>query len=480
MSASFAHNSPVGVARVLQMPLRLLSACTVLGFGVAATLIVSDWMSVSRAVLIGIAAFSSTWAASTLGALSDRDTRRSSVELTSGILAALVALICVLASGANDDRSRTLTGIVAVTLALLLWLHAALVADRAAAFEASVGTLALLTAAAGLVLLSLGLDNDIRSDGAGLLIATMPPLAAALLIARNHRQAIALLALLGVITGVMIREGDDLTLWTAGAALAVLVYVADARLPARSNRSQLAICTTDALLVGLVGVFVAAYLAFRMDEPVRGFLLGAIAALVSGVSLIQRSIISEREQRLTELAMIADEIRERARLDPLTGLPNRAALDARMLEEVERAVRYRQPLSVLFIDIDHFKAINDTRGHQVGDEVLSSMASVIRATVRTPDFVARYGGEEFVVIAPATWTADAATLGQRIQAAVAMHAPQPLGEPVTISVGIAGVPEHGRDTATVLRVADLALYAAKFAGRNRVAIGIDSPPLGPA
>jgi diguanylate cyclase (GGDEF)-like protein len=128
-------------------------------------------------------------------------------------------------------------------------------------------------------------------------------------------------------------------------------------------------------------------------------------------------------------------------------------------------------MSLCFIDIDHFKAINDTAGHQIGDEILRGLAGVLRSTVRTPDFVARYGGEEFVVIAPGTWSADAAVLGRRIQAAVGRELPQPLGRPVTVSIGIAGVPEHGREANAVLRVADIALYAAKRTGRNRVEIG---------
>jgi len=225
------------------------------------------------------------------------------------------------------------------------------------------------------------------------------------------------------------------------------------------------------------GGFLAVFLAFSMGEPVRGFLMGSIGVVVATASLVQGLIIAERDARMAELARVTAEIREQAQLDPLTELPNRAALDTRLEEEVERAVRYRQPLSVCFIDIDHFKTINDTHGHQVGDEVLRELSQVMRATIRTPDFVARFGGEEFVVIAPGTWTADAAVLGSRIQIAISEQVSQPLGRPVTVSIGIAGVPEHGRDPAALLKVADLALYAAKYAGRNRVEIGFVDAPL---
>jgi diguanylate cyclase (GGDEF)-like protein len=173
---------------------------------------------------------------------------------------------------------------------------------------------------------------------------------------------------------------------------------------------------------------------------------------------------------LDRLTRLFQETARQARQDPLTRLPNRAALTGRLLEEVERAIRYRQPASLLFIDVDHFKSINDLQGHDAGDRALREIGNTIRATIRTPDFVARYGGEEFVVIAPGTWSVDATVLGGRIQVAVGKAVHHSDGTPVTVSVGIAGIPEHAALPDDVLRLADEALYRAKHGGRNRIEI----------
>ncbi|HRA48536.1 MAG TPA: GGDEF domain-containing protein, partial [Thermomicrobiales bacterium] len=129
----------------------------------------------------------------------------------------------------------------------------------------------------------------------------------------------------------------------------------------------------------------------------------------------------------------------------------------------------RQPMCVCFVDIDHFKRVNDTWGHQAGDQVLLQVGQTIRNTLRTPDFVARYGGEEFVVIAPGTWSEDARVLGTRVQQALA-GVEYGLPIDVTVSIGIASVPEHGTTADIVLARADHALYVAKFTGRNRVEV----------
>jgi diguanylate cyclase (GGDEF)-like protein len=477
LSASFAYNSPVRTVRELRLPWRLICVVVVFAFSVAASLIVNGALSASRAVLIGIAAFSAAWAATVLGDPALVVKRSSGRPVLVGALAAFVALLCATASTSDEARSRTVMAAIAVVISLFLWLYCVMTATRIAAFEASAGAVALLAAAVGLIMLPTRFDTHIGSDSGGLLIATAAPLMAGILIARHTRRALVLSALLAVIAGVLIRQPADLTIWVAVAALLVLLLIADGSVPKPSERATTSFGATDALVLIASGVFLAVYLAFSIGEPVRGFLMGAIGVMVAAASLILALIVSERDEHVAELARLTADIRERARLDPLTELPNRAALDSRLEEEVERAVRYRQPLSVCFIDIDHFKRINDTSGHQVGDQVLRDVSRVVRATIRTPDFVARYGGEEFVVIAPGTWSADAAILGTRIQTAIAENVSKPLGRPVTVSIGIAGVPEHGRDPEALLTVADLALYAAKFGGRNRVEIGFVDAPL---
>ncbi|WP_407070702.1 GGDEF domain-containing protein [Paraburkholderia rhynchosiae] len=163
-----------------------------------------------------------------------------------------------------------------------------------------------------------------------------------------------------------------------------------------------------------------------------------------------------------------------AATDPLTGLSNRRVLDDRLDEEWRRARRSGQPLSALFIDIDHFKHFNDTYGHASGDDALSAVAECISTTVRrSVDVVARYGGEEFAVILPDA-TADGALavaekIRRRVQAQDILHGG---GDrvTVTVSVGCATcVPAQGANALDLLAAADRQLYVAKAAGRNRVA-----------
>jgi diguanylate cyclase (GGDEF)-like protein len=471
LSASFAYNSPVQAMRGLPSQWRLISGMTVFAFVVASALIVNGSLSIGRAILLGIAAFAAVWAAAIFAGSTVARRRTDGVAWTAGVIATLVAILCVTASLNDDGRARIVIAALGVSIAVMLWIYAVVNADRSAGFDASVATLALLMIAVGLLLIPPHFEEKIHSDAGGLLIATLPSLAAAALITRRSRRGVILLLLIAVVAGLLIVQPDDLTSWLIGAAIATLLAIADSHLPARRNRTILSFTGTDAVLFGVASTFLGIYLAFSINEPVRGFQMGALAALAVAVTLVQRLIIDQRDERMLELATLTAQYRERAQLDSLTDLPNRAALDSRLLEEVERAVRYRHPMSLCFIDIDHFKAINDNAGHQVGDAILRGLAEVLQATVRTPDFVARYGGEEFVVIAPGTWSADAAVLGRRIQAAVARGLPQPLGRPISVSIGIAGVPEHGREASAVLRVADIALYAAKRAGRNRVEIG---------
>lgn len=162
--------------------------------------------------------------------------------------------------------------------------------------------------------------------------------------------------------------------------------------------------------------------------------------------------------------------------DALTGVQNRRYFEHRCLAEVCQAQRHRQPLACMFLDIDRFKRINDTWGHQTGDEVLRSVAGLIQDQLRTGDTIARYGGEEFVVLLPQTAARHAQDIAERIRAAIAGCSFQSVGGenvPVTLSVGLSmldtGHAEGESDLATdMIAAADRALYEAKHAGRNRV------------
>jgi two-component system, cell cycle response regulator len=162
---------------------------------------------------------------------------------------------------------------------------------------------------------------------------------------------------------------------------------------------------------------------------------------------------------------------ESALRDGLTATFNRRYFVDRLHAEVRFAVRHDKSLALLFIDIDHFKKINDTYGHQAGDHVLASVARVMTSTIRTEDVLARYGGEEFAVICREIERDGALALGERLRLAVAAHRFEHASKiiPVTISVG-AAVERKVDDAHAFIAAADAAMYEAKRAGRNRVSL----------
>jgi len=154
--------------------------------------------------------------------------------------------------------------------------------------------------------------------------------------------------------------------------------------------------------------------------------------------------------------------------DALTGLWNRRLFDRRIEEEVERAKRYRTPLSLLILDLDRFKNVNDTYGHVNGDVVLRIISGIVRDAFRASDVVCRYGGEEIAIIAPNTPLAEAEKLAERARERIAQTVIPLDGDPyrITASIGIAELRAQS-DASNLLLWADGALYAAKRAGRNR-------------
>ena len=163
--------------------------------------------------------------------------------------------------------------------------------------------------------------------------------------------------------------------------------------------------------------------------------------------------------------------------DALTGINNRRYFECRCLEEVSLARRTGASLACMFFDLDHFKRINDTLGHQAGDEVLRKAANVIKLLLRSCDIVARYGGEEFVALLPQTTLAHAREIAERIRANIAAHCFEPVpGSPlvVTASIGVAVLATNtaelplAEQAAAMIATADQAVYQAKNSGRNRV------------
>jgi diguanylate cyclase (GGDEF)-like protein len=162
-------------------------------------------------------------------------------------------------------------------------------------------------------------------------------------------------------------------------------------------------------------------------------------------------------------AWLLEEVRDLAANDPLTGLANRMTFGNALGRELARAHRDGGEVTLVMLDIDHFKMLNDSQGHQAGDEVLRKTAATLRGQQRAYDTAARYGGEEFVLIAPGLTAEDAPLTAERIRAAIEQN-----GCEVTASVGIATFPRDADGADSLIGAADAALYEAKHAGRNTV------------
>src|SRR5438876_1662074 len=160
-----------------------------------------------------------------------------------------------------------------------------------------------------------------------------------------------------------------------------------------------------------------------------------------------------------------------ATVDSLTGLFNRPYVDARLHQEVERAKRAASSLTVLMADVDDFKKINDTHGHQVGDAVLKTVGSILRSAVRIFDVCSRYGGDEFAILMPSSDQSSAAACAERIRQRVSEYHTGAEGRSplpgLTMSIGVAVI-EKGDAPADLIRRADRRLYLAKAEGKNRV------------
>jgi diguanylate cyclase (GGDEF)-like protein len=233
------------------------------------------------------------------------------------------------------------------------------------------------------------------------------------------------------------------------------------------------------------GISVDIVAPVTMNGKVRG-------ALVVGLSVIDIS------KEASYLSMIADligsaykqtteieSVEYSASVDPLTKLFTRGHFAQRFESEVRRAQNYAHPLSVLLIDIDHFKKINDTYGHAAGDLILMKLGEILRKVVRSSDLPARYGGEEFVVLMTSANKEQAFTTGDNLRKIVESTDFRIPGREspltVTVSGGVATYPADGGTTTDLLRVADESLYEAKQGGRNRIArrkeFGLDGKPL---
>ena len=235
----------------------------------------------------------------------------------------------------------------------------------------------------------------------------------------------------------------------------------------------------------LLAVFHAEYL--KADEDIslaaveRKFLRGIAfwedLQLEGSMTLVRR--LNDREFRETaastrliltrEFQQLLDALCSLTMEDSLTGLFNRRYFDSRLVQEMQRALRDGTPCSLMMVDIDHFKEVNDQHGHQAGDQMLSHVARIMEETLRASDVTARFGGEEFTIILPNTGGGSAQMTGERIRAAVEAS-PLKREPPIhaTISLGISTYkPPAFVTPEQLIRQADAAMYKAKQAGRNR-------------
>jgi diguanylate cyclase (GGDEF)-like protein len=261
--------------------------------------------------------------------------------------------------------------------------------------------------------------------------------------------------------------------FTAGPNLVMLGALANGLLLFDRRTMLIAFWACVSVLVGYDALVLAGQvpyapaineLAFNGDQPQwwwalwrnAVFYTGLVAILVMLLVLFGR--LDAVHQRLNRLSYS----------DGLTGLANRRHFMDRLAAEVRRQRRTHRPLSLVLIDADHFKQVNDNHGHPVGDEVLATLARLLSASVRGPaDLVARLGGEEFALLLPDTTVAEAETVCQRVHSALARHDFQAHGQSFQVTVSMGLTQCHGQDADTALAQADRNLYRAKMAGRNQ-------------
>lgn len=259
-------------------------------------------------------------------------------------------------------------------------------------------------------------------------------------------------------------NGADALKLAPGADLVLL----DAGLP---DMDGVELCRTfkkDKDLADIPVVFLTA--RNSSGDQVTGLEAGAVDYLLKPINL---EILKARVKTYVQLKHQRDALTKLATVDGLTGIANRRSFDTALNREWRRLARTGQPLSVILMDVDHFKQFNDTYGHGLGDDCLKRVARAAADTIKRPaDLVARYGGEEFVVLLPETDLEGAKFAAEAVRTAISNlkipHTGSSAADHVTVSLGVAqGAPSDGGEQSTVVEAADKQLYKAKKDGRNR-------------
>jgi diguanylate cyclase (GGDEF)-like protein len=190
---------------------------------------------------------------------------------------------------------------------------------------------------------------------------------------------------------------------------------------------------------------------------------------------LNRELEARVAERTLELQQVNQNLEALASIDPLTGASNRRHFLKQARSEIGRAKRQGLPLSVIMLDIDFFKSVNDRFGHEAGDKVLVALAATIRATLRAGDIFARLGGEEFIVMLPGQGLPEASQMAERLRVLIAQNEVPGCPARITVSAGLAGLESGAEEIDDLLRRADEGLYRAKNQGRNQVCLGQVAP-----
>lgn len=186
-------------------------------------------------------------------------------------------------------------------------------------------------------------------------------------------------------------------------------------------------------------------------------------------SLRTKALQDELRMKNKQLEELLGRVEYMAITDALTGLYNRRRFHAVLLKEFERSKRYGTPFSLIMLDIDHFKEVNDDYGHNAGDTVLKEVSNILVKSIREIDTASRFGGEEFMVVLPNTEKENARIVAERMRVGIELHRLQEVDRMITVSIGVAGLPDPGiANEDKLIRCADYALYCAKQNGRNRI------------
>jgi diguanylate cyclase (GGDEF)-like protein len=328
-------------------------------------------------------------------------------------------------------------------------------------------------------------------DVKGTVLARKPPMSERVGQKLWNEQVIE--AILAGSEGILEARGEDGVDWLL--AHQVVYKNPDGAFPLRVlitvPLSQVFAEANQALIRDLLGISLATlFLLVGVWFGAEWFMLRKFRALLRAAERMRSGDLNARtgirhgEEELSQLAHAFDDmadalqqreqaLQEQAISDPLTGLYNRRYLSEFLPRELARSGRNTTPVAVILIDLDHFKRVNDSFGHEAGDIVLTAVANLLKSNVRGSDIACRYGGEEFALILPETGADSAARRADDIRLAIGAlhlsHAGKSLGK-ITASFGLALFPDHAHDTDDLLRAADVALYAAKGAGRNRVIV----------